>query len=148
MELTGFLGATMLWIKAAHIIFVIFLMAGLFMMPRFFVYHHPCAVGSDEDKKWIEREERLARIILNPALTIVWLFGLMLALNGNYWGEGWFIAKLILVIALSGYHGWMIGYAKKLARGERPLSEKRLRLLNEVPGIAAAIIVILVVVRP
>jgi protoporphyrinogen IX oxidase len=148
MELTGFLGATMLWIKAAHIIFVIFLMAGLFMMPRFFVYHHPCAVGSDEDKKWIEREERLAGIILNPALTIVWLFGLMLAFNGNYWGEGWFIAKLILVIALSGYHGWMIGYAKKLARGERPLSEKRLRLLNEVPGIAAAIIVILVVVRP
>ncbi len=148
MELTGFLGATMLWIKAAHIIFVIFLMAGLFMMPRFFVYHHQCPVGSDEDKKWIEREERLARIILNPALTIVWLFGLLLAFNGNYWGEGWFIAKLVLVIALSGYHGWMIGYAKKLARGERPLSEKRLRLLNEVPGIAAAIIVILVVVRP
>ena len=148
MELTGFLGATMLWIKAAHIIFVIFLMAGLFMMPRFFVYHHQCPVGSDEDKSWIEREDRLARIILNPALTIVWLFGLMLAFNGNYWGEGWFIAKLILVIALSGYHGWMIGYAKKLARGERVLSEKRLRLLNEVPGIAAAIIVILVVVRP
>lgn len=148
MELTGFLGATMLWIKAAHIIFVIFLMAGLFMMPRFFVYHHQCPVGSDEDKKWIKREGRLARIILNPALTIVWLFGLMLAFNGNYWGEGWFIAKLVLVIALSGYHGWMIGYAKKLARGERPLSEKRLRLLNEVPGIAAAIIVILVVVRP
>ncbi len=148
MELTGFLGATMLWIKAAHIIFVIFLMAGLFMMPRFFVYHHQCPVGSDEDRKWIEREERLARIILNPALTIVWLFGLLLAFNGNYWGEGWFIAKLILVIALSGYHGWMIGYAKKLARGERPLSEKRLRLLNEVPGIAAAIIVVLVVVRP
>ena len=148
MELTGFLGATMLWIKAAHIIFVIFLMAGLFMMPRFFVYHHQCPVGSDEDKQWIEREDRLARIILNPALTIVWLFGLMLAFNGNYWGEGWFVAKLVLVIGLSGYHGWMIGYAKKLARGERPLSEKRLRLLNEVPGIAAAIIVILVVVRP
>ncbi|WP_428631672.1 CopD family protein [Sphingopyxis sp.] len=138
----------MLWVKAAHIIFVIFLMAGLFMMPRFFVYHHQCPVGSDEDRKWIERENRLARIILNPALTIVWVFGLMLAFNGNYWGEGWFIAKLILVIGLSGYHGWMIGYAKKLARGERALSEKRLRLLNEVPGIAAAIIVILVVVRP
>ncbi len=148
MELAGFLGATMLWVKAAHIIFVIFLMAGLFMMPRFFVYHHQCPVGSDEDRKWIERENRLARIILNPALTIVWVFGLMLAFNGNYWGEGWFIAKLILVIGLSGYHGWMIGYAKKLARGERALSEKRLRLLNEVPGIAAAIIVILVVVRP
>jgi len=148
MELAGFLGATMLWVKAAHIIFVIFLMAGLFMMPRFFVYHQQCPVGSAEDKLWIEREDRLRRIILNPALTIVWVFGLMLAFNGDYWGEGWFIAKLVLVIALSGYHGWMIGYSKKLARGLRPLTEKRLRLLNEVPGIAAAIIVILVVVRP
>ena len=148
LGLTGFLGATMLWVKAAHIIFVIFLMAGLFMMPRFFVYHHQCAVGSDEDKKWIEREDRLRRIILNPSLTIVWILGLLLAFNGNYWGETWFIAKFILVLALSGYHGWMIGYFKKLQRGLRPLTEKQLRLLNEVPGVAAAIIVILAVVRP
>ena len=148
MELTGFLGATMLWIKAAHIIFVIFLMAGLFMMPRFFVYHHQTPVGSDEDKKWIEREDRLRRIILNPALIIVWIFGLMLAFNGDYWHEGWFIAKLLLVLGLSGYHGWMIGYAKKLAKGLRPLSEKKLRMLNEVPGVAAVLAVILVVVRP
>lgn len=138
----------MLWVKAAHIIFVIFLMAGLFMMPRFFVYHHQAPVGSDEDKAWIEREDRLRRIILNPALIIVWVLGLMLAFNGNYWGEGWFIAKLLLVLGLSGYHGWMIGYFKKLRKGQRPLSEKQLRLINEVPGIAAAIIVILVVVRP
>jgi protoporphyrinogen IX oxidase len=148
MELAGFLGATMLWVKAAHIIFVIFLMAGLFMMPRFFVYHHQCPVGSDEDKKWIEREDRLGRIILGPSLIIVWVFGLMLAFNGDYWREPWFIAKFLIVFALSGYHGWVMGYAKKLAKGLRPLSEKRLRLLNEVPGIAAAIIVILVVVRP
>jgi putative membrane protein len=148
MDLTGFLGATMLWIKAAHVIFVIFLMAGLFMMPRFFVYHHQCPVGSDEDKKWIEREDRLRRIIVNPSLMLVWILGLTLAFNANVWSEGWFHAKLLLVIGLSAYHGWMIGYAKKLARGERPLTEKRLRLLNEVPGIAAAIIVILVIVRP
>ncbi len=148
LDLTGSLGATMLWVKAAHIIFVIFLMAGLFMMPRFFVYHHQCQVGSDEDKKWIEREDRLRRIILNPALTIVWILGLLLAFNGNYWGETWFIAKFILVLALSGYHGWMIGYFKKLEKGLRPLTEKQLRLLNEVPGVAAAIIVILAVVRP
>jgi putative membrane protein len=144
----GFLGVTMLWVKAAHIIFVIFLMAGLFMMPRFFVYHQQAAVGSDEDRKWIEREDRLRKIILNPSLIIVWIFGLMLAFNGAYWREGWFIAKLLLVIALSGYHGWMIGYFKKLKKGERPVSEKQLRLLNEVPGVAAAIIVILAVVRP
>lgn len=144
----GFLGVTMLWVKAAHVIFVIFLMAGLFMMPRFFVYHHQCPVGSDEDKKWIEREDRLRRIILNPSIVLVWILGLMLAFNGGYWHEGWFHGKLLLVLLLSGYHGWLIGYFKKLRRGERPLSEKRLRMLNEVPGIAAAIIVILVIVRP
>ncbi|MGB7411746.1 CopD family protein [Sphingopyxis granuli] len=144
----GFLGATMLWMKAAHVIFVIFLMAGLFMMPRFFIYHHQCAVGSEEDRKWIEREDRLRRIILNPSIILVWVFGLLLAFNGGYWSEGWFHGKLLLVLLLSGYHGWLVGYFKKLRKGERPLSEKRLRLLNEVPGIAAAIIVVLVIVRP
>jgi len=144
----GFLGATMLWMKAAHVIFVIFLMAGLFMMPRFFIYHHQCAVGSEEDRKWIEREDRLRRIILNPSIILVWVFGLLLAFNGGYWSEGWFHGKLLLVLLLSGYHGWLVGYFKKLRKGERPLSEKRLRLLNEVPGVAAAIIVILVIVRP
>lgn len=148
MDFTGFLGVTMLWVKAAHIIFVIFLLAGLFMMPRFFVYHHQCPVGSDEDAKWIEREDRLRRIILNPSIVIVWILGLALAFNGDYWRETWFVAKFLIVVALSGYHGWMIGYFRKLARGERPLTEKRLRLLNEVPGVAAAIIVILAVVRP
>ena len=144
----GLLGSAYLWVKAGHIIFVIFWMAGLFMMPRFFVYHHQTAVGSDEDKKWIEREDRLRKIILNPSIMLVWILGLMLAFNGDYWREGWFIAKLLIVFALSGYHGWMIGYFKKLAKGERPLTEKQLRLLNEVPGVAAAIIVILVIVRP
>ncbi|MDZ3832028.1 MAG: CopD family protein [Sphingopyxis sp.] len=144
----GFLGVTMLWVKAAHVIFAIFLMAGLFMMPRFFVYHHQCPVGSDEDAKWIEREDRLRRIILNPALVILWVLGLILAFNGGYWTQGWFHAKFAVVLALSGYHGWAIGYFKKLKRGERPLTEKQLRLLNEVPGVAAAVIVILAVVRP
>ena len=148
MELAGFLGSAVLWIKAAHVIFVIFFMAGLFMMPRFFVYHHQCPVGSEEDAKWIEREDRLRRIILNPAIMIVWILGLTLAFNGAYWSQGWFLAKFAIVIALSGYHGWTIGYFKKLAKGERPLTEKQLRMLNEVPGVAAAVIVILAVVRP
>src|SRR3546814_8248142 len=98
-------------------------MAGLFMMPLFFVYHHQCPVGSDEDKKWIEREDRLRRIILNPSIVIVWILGLMLAFNGGYWSEGWFHAKLLLVLGLSGYHGWLIGYFKKLKRSEEHTSE-------------------------
>jgi protoporphyrinogen IX oxidase len=147
-SIVGFLGSAHLWVKAAHVIFVIFWMAGLFMLPRFFVYHQQCAVGSDEDRNWIEREGRLLGIILDPSMVIVWALGIVLALNASAFTQGWFHAKLLVVITLSGYHGWMAGYAKKLARGERRFSEKRLRMLNEVPGAAAAVIVILAVVRP
>jgi protoporphyrinogen IX oxidase len=146
--MVGFLGTAVLWVKAAHVIFVIFLIAGLFMLPRFFVYHHASAVGSPEDALWIEREKRLIKIILNPSLILVWVFGLALAFSLGSFSQGWFHAKLLLVLALSGYHGWGVGYAKKLARGERPLSEKKLRLLNEVPGVATALIVILVIAKP
>jgi putative membrane protein len=78
----------------------------------------------------------------------VWILGLMLATNLGIWGEHWFQAKLALVIALSGYQGWLFAYGKKLANGQRPLSGKAVRMLNEIPGVAAAIIVVLVIVRP
>jgi protoporphyrinogen IX oxidase len=136
------------WIKAAHLIFVIFWMAGLFMLPRFFVYHQESAIGSDEDAKWISRETKLLRIIMNPAMAIVWLLGLVLVYQISAYKEGWFHLKLLIVLGISGYHGWMVGYARKLASGVRTMSDKQLRLANEVPGIAAAVIVILVIVKP
>ncbi|MGV2494642.1 CopD family protein [Pelagerythrobacter aerophilus] len=142
------LGMTYYWLKAGHLIFVIFWMAGLFMLPRFFVYHQESAPGSVEDAAWIERERRLLKIILMPSIVVVWVLGLLLAFTVDAWSQGWFHAKLLLVLALSGYHGWMAAYAKKLARGERPLEGRKLRLLNEVPGIAVALIVVLVIVRP
>ncbi len=134
------------WLKVGHVVFVIFWMAGLFMMPRFFVYHQEAPAGSDEAARWVEREAKLNKIILNPAIVMVWLFGLALAFTIEAWGEGWFHLKLALVLALSGYHGWMMGYARKLARGEASLSGKQLRLINEVPGIAAILIVTTVIV--
>lgn len=137
-----------LWLKSAHLIFVIFWMAGLFMLPRFFVYHQESAEGSEEAAKWVERERRLMKIILNPSMILVWVLGLLLAYRSGAFQDGWFHAKFLIVLLLSGYHGWMAGYAKKLARGERSLDGKKLRLLNEVPGVAAAIIVILVVIKP
>jgi putative membrane protein len=144
----GWLGAAYPWVRAAHVIFVIFLMASLFMMPRYFVYHHQVAPGSAEDKLWIERETRLKRIILSPSLVLVWLLGISLAFNIGAWTEIWFQLKLVLVVILSGYHGWCVGYAKKLARGERPLPEKTLRMLNEVPALLVTFVVILVIVKP
>lgn len=134
------------WLKVGHLVFVIFWMAGLFMLPRFFVYHQEASVGSDEATRWVEREARLVRIILNPAIVVVWSFGLALAFTIGAWTQGWFHLKLLLVLALSGYHGWLIGYARKLARGEHPLTGKKLRLLNEVPGMAAILIVTTVIV--
>ncbi|MFS0738032.1 CopD family protein [Sphingomonas sp. 1P06PA] len=139
---------TYAWIKAAHLIFVIFWIAGLFMLPRYYVYHQESAPGSDEERRWIDRERKLRTIILTPAMALVWILGLTLAWITGAWAEGWFHAKLLLVIGLSAYHGYMVGYGKKLARGQRPVSGKALRLMNEVPGIATALIVILVIVRP
>ena len=137
-----------LWLKAGHIIFVIFWMAGLFMLPRFFVYHQEAAAGSEEETVWIDRERKLLKIILLPSIVIVWVLGLALMSATEAHMQGWFHAKLLFVLLLSGYHGWMSAYAKKLARGERPLEGKKLRLINEIPGILAAIIVVLVVVKP
>ena len=123
-------------------------MAGLFLLPRLYVYHQETTVGSPEDRAWIEREARVRSIILTPAMIIVWILGLMLAFNVGALHQGWFMAKFALVVALSGYQGWLVAYGKKLARGERPLSGKAVRMINEIPGIAAALIVVLVIVKP
>lgn len=147
-NLTGWLGLAYPWVKAAHVTFVMFWIAGLFLLPRFYVYHQETAVGSPEDRAWIERESRVRSIILTPAMVVVWVLGLMLAFHLNVFGEAWFSAKLFLVVLLTGYQGWLGAYGKKLAAGQRPQSGKSLRMLNEIPGIAVALIVVLVIVRP
>jgi putative membrane protein len=143
-----FLATIYFWLKAGHIVFVIFWMAGLFMLPRMFVYHQECDPDSPENARWIERESKLLKIILNPSIAVVWVFGLALASSIGAWGQGWFYAKFALVLVLSGYHSYLGSYARKLATGERTLTGKQLRLLNEVPGVAVALIVILVVIKP
>jgi putative membrane protein len=137
-----------LWVKALHVIAVIFWMAGMFMLPRFLVYHMEAAVGSPEDAAWIDRERRLKRIILTPGLIAVWILGVTLAVSYGLAGQGWLHTKIFLVVLLSGYHGWASATASKFARGVRPYSNKTLRLLNEVPALATIAIVILVVVKP
>ena len=142
------LSMTYLWLKAGHITFVIFWMAGLFMLPRFFVYHQEAEAGSAEEARWVDRERRLLRIILWPAMAVTWLLGLALALSIGAFLQPWFHAKLGLVLILSAYHVWMAGYAADLAQGKRRLEGKRLRILNEEPGIATVLIAIMVIVKP
>lgn len=140
---------TYLWLKAGHVIFVVFWMAGLFMLPRYLVYHQEAEPGSPEADRWVDREAKLRRIILTPSLIVVWLLGLCLIAATHAEAQGyWLYPKLLLVLGLTIYHGWMVGYSKKLARGERTLTGKQLRLLNEVPGLAVALIVVLVIVKP
>jgi putative membrane protein len=148
MSLETALQLTYAWIKAAHVIFVIFWIAGLFMLPRFFVYHQEAAPGSPEEARWVERERKLRLIILTPSSVLVWVLGLALAYIAGAFTEGWLHAKLLLVVLLTGYHHYMVGYGKKLARGLRPASGKALRIMNEVPGVATVLIVILVIVKP
>ena len=144
----GFLGAAYLWVKAAHVTFVIFWVAGLFIVPRYYIHHQATTPGSAEDRAWIEREDRARTIILTPAMLIVWTLGLMLGVHSGLFGQGWFTAKLLFVLLLTGYQGWIGAYGRKLAAGKRELEDKKLRMMNEVPGILTAVIVVLVIVRP
>ena len=147
-EYQGILGAAYLWVKAAHVTFVIFWIAGLFIVPRYYIHHQATTPGSAEDRAWIEREDKARTVILAPAMLLVWLLGLMLAVHLSLFGQWWFTAKLALVLLLTAYQGWIGSYGRKLANGHRELDDKKLRLMNEVPGILTALIVVLVIVRP
>ena len=137
-----------LWLKAGHVIFVVFWMAGLFMLPRYLVYHQEAETGSSEAERWIEREAKLRKIILTPSVLVVWILGLALAVSTGAFHQAWFLTKFVLVLLLTVYHGWMVGYSRKLARGEARLTGRQLRLVNEVPGLAVVLIVVLVIVKP
>jgi protoporphyrinogen IX oxidase len=146
---TGFLGDAYLWVKALHVMFVIFWMAGMFMMPRFFAYHvEDMVVSEDMDKVWQARELRLMRIIVNPAMAITWICGLLLAFHGGFWNSPWFLSKLLLVIGLSALHGMMSAWRKAFVRGANGKSSRFFRLMNEVPTLATIPIVLLVIVQP
>ena len=144
----GFLGAATLWVKAAHIIFVIFWMAGLFMLPRYLVHQASVPVGSPEDMNWRERTGRIRRIILTPCLVLTWVLGLSVATSYGLKGAGWIHAKIALVFLLSGYQGWMVALSRKMGRGERPVAERTLRMVNEVPALFTILLVGLAVLKP
>jgi len=137
-----------LWLKIGHIIFMVFWLAGLFMLPRQCIYMLDHPPGSAGEEKWATRMGKLRKIILAPSLVLVWVFGLLMAYASGYFTSGWLHAKLLLVVILSAYHGWLVAQTKKMARGERPLSEKTLRMIGEVPGLLLVLIVTLAYLKP
>ena len=142
------LSSIYLFLKSGHVIFMVFWLAGLFMLPRQCIYMLDHAPGSPGEAKWAERRGKLRKIILTPSMIIVWVLGLSMAYSGGWFASGWLHAKLTLVLAMTGYHGWLVGQTKKMARGERLLSEKTLRMIGEVPGILLILIVLLVYLKP
>lgn len=142
------LSSIYLFLKSGHVIFMVFWLAGLFMLPRQCIYMLDHAPGSAGEAKWATRMGKLRKIILTPSMIIVWVLGLSMAYSGGWFAAGWLHAKLTLVLVLTGYHGWLVGKTKKMARGERPLSEARLRMIGEVPGLLLIVIVLLVYLKP
>jgi putative membrane protein len=142
------LASIYLFLKSGHVIFMVFWMAGLFMLPRQCIYMLDHAPGSEGEAKWATRMGKLRKIILTPSLIIVWVLGLSMAYTMGFFTEGWFHAKLTFVLAMTGFHGWLVVQTKKMARGERPLTEKQLRMVGELPGLLLVLIVVLVYLKP
>jgi len=146
-EMAGWLGGAYLWVKAAHAIFVIFYVAGLLILARHLAYQAVTPSGSAEEQLWAERQQLLRKVILTPSLIAVWVLGLSLAGQFGFLGA-WLHLKILLVVLLTGYHGWLVGQARKMAAGLRPTREIVYRRTGEIPAILTVAIVILVIVKP
>jgi putative membrane protein len=136
------------WVKALHVIAVIAWMAGMLYLPRLFVYHSVAEAGSKQSETFKLMEHRLLKAIINPAMAVTWLAGLYLAWAGHWFSAGWLHGKLLLVIAMSGMHGFLGRCVKDFAADRNTRSQRFYRLINEVPTVLMVGIVILVVVKP
>ena len=136
------------WIKALHVIAVISWMAGMLYLPRLFVYHCEAEAGSKQSETFKVMERRLLRVIINPAMIVTWLAGLYLVWAGHWYVAGWFHVKFLLVLLLSGVHGFLSRAVRDFAADHNQKSQKLYRIINEVPTVLMIAIVILVVVKP
>jgi len=138
------------WVKALHIISVIAWMAGLFYLPRLFVYHCEVAAGSEEDKRFQLMERRLLRMIMNPSMIASYVFGILLTGTPGAvdWLQGWMYVKLAAVLVLTVLHHALGRWRKDFAAGANRHSDRFFRVMNEVPTLAMIVIVVAVVVKP
>ncbi|CAN7304608.1 protoporphyrinogen oxidase HemJ [Pararhizobium sp. LjRoot255] len=137
-----------LWIKALHLIAVMSWMAALLYMPRLFIYHTDAAPGSEQSETFKVMEQRLLKVIMNPAMMITWVLGLYLAWSVYGFQGGWLHAKLLLVVILTGVHILFARAVRAFARDENTRSARYWRLMNEAPTLLMILIVIMAVVKP
>ena len=137
------------WIKAGHVVAMVAWMAGLFYLPRLFVYHAEQAPpGSELDQTFQVMERRLLRAIMNPAMIATWVLGLTLSALGGWWTEGWLHVKLGGVVLLTAFHMWCAARRRDFAEGRNTRTGRTFRLMNEVPTLLLLLIVVMVIVKP
>jgi protoporphyrinogen IX oxidase len=146
-----FLAALYPWTKALHIISLIAWMAGMFYLPRLYVYHTMLATGSPESERFKVMERRLLKQIINPAMIATWLFGLLLIVTPGVvdWAhDGWWHVKLTMVLLMSGFHGAMSKWRREFLEDRNRRGHKFYRVANEIPTVLMVVIVVMVVVKP
>jgi len=136
--------------KALHIVSVIVWMAGILMYPRLKIYQLNDEPGGKLFEEMKLAGVRMRKIIMTPAMIGTWLFGLLIVVAAPPIISGgiWFLVKLLIVIVLSGFHGWFVAQGKKIDLGQPQVTATKLRMLNEVPAVGMIIIVFLVIFKP
>ena len=138
------------WTKALHIISMVAWMAGMFYLPRLYVYHCDMQPGSRESERFKVMEYRLLKQIINPAMIATWVFGILLVLTPGVidWTSGWWHVKLTAVLLMSGFHGAMSKWRREFMEDRNKRSHRYYRFANEVPTLLLMVIVVMVIVRP
>ena len=141
-------GSAYLWIKAVHVIAIISWMAGLLYLPRLFVYHTGVKPRSEASETFKIMERRLIKAIMTPAMVLAWILGLIMAVDGSLFSQGWFHVKLASVVAMTVAHFFLARCKDDFAADRNARSEKFYRVINEVPTLLMIVIVIVVIVKP
>ena len=139
------------WVKSLHIISVISWMAGIFYLPRLFVYHvESVEIGSPTDELFQKMERKLFGVIMRPAMISTWIFGLALVFTPGIvdWWAVWPWTKLVSILAMTGFHEWLGKRCTEFQSGTNTLTGRRYRIMNEVPTVLMIIIVVSVIARP
>ncbi|MGE0701280.1 MAG: protoporphyrinogen oxidase HemJ [Hyphomicrobiaceae bacterium] len=136
------------WMKALHVIAIISWMAGMLYLPRLFIYHCEAEPGSRQSETFKIMEQRLLKVIINPAMVVSWVLGLWLMWQSGFWKAPWMHGKLAAVILLSATHGYLSAAVRAFAEDRNTRQARHWRLVNEVPTVLMIVIVVLVIVKP
>lgn len=149
--ISDFLATAYPWTKALHLISVISWMAGIFYLPRLYVYHAEKAkIGSELSETLKIMEQRLLRVIMNPAMIATWIFGIALLATPGIadWTSGWLWIKLVMITAMTGFHHSLGLWRKDFAADRNKRPGRFYRLANEIPTVLMIVIVVMVIVKP